>query len=81
MSTLDRCMICAEGTLGSKSFWAQPMVLLCDLGQVETHFVLLRDVDATDVTRFVLLPSVVPKMIFRSDGTFGANRAPILHRD
>jgi hypothetical protein len=21
-----------------KSFWAQPIVLLCDVGQVETHF-------------------------------------------
>jgi hypothetical protein len=40
------------------------MVLLRDLGQVETHFVLLRDVNATDATCFVLLPSVAPKMIF-----------------
>jgi hypothetical protein len=39
------------------------MVLLRDVGQVETRFVLLRDVDATDGTRFVLLPSVAPKMI------------------
>jgi hypothetical protein len=36
------------------------MVLLRDVGQVETRFVLLRDVDATD---HLGVPSGVPKII------------------
>jgi hypothetical protein len=31
-------MVYAEHTLGSEIILAQPMVLLCDVGQVETHF-------------------------------------------
>jgi hypothetical protein len=42
------------------------MILLRDMGQVETRFVLLRDVDTTDGTCFVLLPSVAPKMISKA---------------
>ena len=38
ISTQDRCTICAKGTIGSKSFWTNTMVLLRDVGQVEAHF-------------------------------------------
>jgi hypothetical protein len=31
-------MVYAERTLGQKTFWAQPMVLLRGVGQVETRF-------------------------------------------
>jgi hypothetical protein len=33
----DRCMICIEHTIGSKSFWMHPMELLVDTGQVESR--------------------------------------------
>jgi hypothetical protein len=38
ISTQDRCMICAECTIGSKIILVQPTLLLRDVGQVETHF-------------------------------------------
>ena len=39
--TQDRCTVCAEGTIGSKSFWTHPMELLGDAGHVESHSVSL----------------------------------------
>ena len=36
--TQDRCMVCAEHTIGSESFWAHPMELLGDVGHVESRF-------------------------------------------
>ena len=37
-----RCMVCAEYTIGSENrFWTHPMVLLGDVGQVESCFSLL----------------------------------------
>ena len=36
--TQDRCMVCAEHTIGSESFWAHPMELLGDVGHAESHF-------------------------------------------
>jgi hypothetical protein len=41
--TQDRCMVCAEHTIGSKLFWTHPMKLLGDVGHVESHFGLFRD--------------------------------------
>ena len=41
--TQDRCMVCAERTIGSESFWLHPMELLSDVGHVESHFGLFRD--------------------------------------
>jgi hypothetical protein len=35
--TQDRCMVCAERTIGSKSFWTHPMALLGDEAQVEAR--------------------------------------------
>ena len=37
----DRCMVCAECTIGSKSFWTHPMELLGDVGHVESRSVHL----------------------------------------
>jgi hypothetical protein len=31
-------MVCAEHTIGSKSFWTHPMELQGDVGHVEFHF-------------------------------------------
>jgi hypothetical protein len=40
----DRCTVCVKHTIGSeKSFCAQPMVLLRDMGQVKTRFGPLGD--------------------------------------
>jgi hypothetical protein len=39
VSVKDRCMVCAECTVGSKSFWTHPMVLQGDDAQVEARFV------------------------------------------
>ena len=36
--TQDRCMICAERTIGSESFWTHQMELLGDVGHVEPCF-------------------------------------------
>jgi hypothetical protein len=39
VSVDDRCMVCAKRTISSeKSFWIHPMVLLGDLGHVESSF-------------------------------------------
>jgi hypothetical protein len=34
----DRCTVCAERTVSSKSFWTHPMELLGDMGHVESRF-------------------------------------------
>jgi hypothetical protein len=39
----DRCTICAERTIGSEIILAQPKVVQCDVGQVETRFGTFRD--------------------------------------
>ena len=39
--TQDRCVVCAEHTIGLKSFWIRPMELLGDVGHVESRFGLL----------------------------------------
>ena len=41
--TQDRCAVCAERTIGLKSFWMRPMELLGDVGHVESRFGLLGD--------------------------------------
>jgi hypothetical protein len=38
VSVLDRCTFCAKRTIGSQSFWMHPMVLLGDVGHVESYF-------------------------------------------
>jgi hypothetical protein len=38
ISAQDRCTIYAKCTTGRKSFWAHPMILLGDVGQVEALF-------------------------------------------
>jgi hypothetical protein len=38
VSAQDRCMVCAERTISSEIILGAPMVLLHDIGQVETHF-------------------------------------------
>jgi hypothetical protein len=38
ISTRDWFTICAERAIGSKSFWAHPMGLLGDIGQMEACF-------------------------------------------
>ena len=39
--TQDRCIVCAKRTVGSEIIWMHPMVLLGDVGHVESHFGLL----------------------------------------
>ena len=34
----DRCTVCAERTIGSKTFWTLLMELLADMGHVESSF-------------------------------------------
>ena len=41
VSVQDRCMICDEHTIGQKSFWTHPILLLGEVGHVESHFGLL----------------------------------------
>jgi len=41
--TQDRCMVCAERTIGSKTFLTHPMELLGDIGHVECCFSLFGD--------------------------------------
>ena len=41
--THDRCPVCAERTIGQKTFWTHPMELLGDTGHVEPHFGLFGD--------------------------------------
>jgi hypothetical protein len=36
--TQDRCMICAERTIGSKLLWTHPIEHLGDVGHVESYF-------------------------------------------
>jgi hypothetical protein len=38
VSVQDRCTVCTERTVGSKSFWTHPMELLSDVGHVESQF-------------------------------------------
>jgi hypothetical protein len=38
VSAKNRCMVCAERTIGSEIIFRAPMVLLHDMGQVETRF-------------------------------------------
>jgi hypothetical protein len=39
----DRCTICVERTIGSKSFWMHPTEILGDMSLVESHFFLFGD--------------------------------------
>ena len=39
--TQDRCIVCAKRSVGSEIIWMHPMVLLGDVGHVESHFGLL----------------------------------------
>ena len=41
--TQDRCMVCAERSIGRKSFWMHPMELLGDEAQVEARLGLFGD--------------------------------------
>ena len=43
ISTQDRCMVCAERTIGSKTFLTHRMELLGDMGHVECCFSLFGD--------------------------------------
>ena len=38
VSMQDRCTVCTKHTIGSKSFWTHPLVLLVDEAQVKAHF-------------------------------------------
>jgi hypothetical protein len=38
VSVVDRFMVCAKRTIGSKFILTHPMVLLCDVGQAKAHF-------------------------------------------
>ena len=38
MSVQDRCMVCANNTIGSKIILEEPVELLGDVGPVESHF-------------------------------------------
>ena len=39
----DRCTVCTERTIGTKSFWTHPKELLGDVGHVESCFGPFRD--------------------------------------
>ena len=41
VSVQDRCMVCANIPKAQKLFWTHPMVLLGDVGHVESGFGLL----------------------------------------
>ena len=41
VSLQDRCNICAKHTMAQKSFWTHQMVLLGDMGHVESRSVHL----------------------------------------
>ena len=41
VSVQDRCTVCAEHNIGSEIILTHPMVLLGDVGQVESRFGLL----------------------------------------
>ena len=38
VSVQDRCMVCANNTIGSKIILEEPVELLGDVGPVESHF-------------------------------------------
>jgi hypothetical protein len=40
VSVQERCTVCAKCTIGSKSFWTHPMVLL--VGRLKSKLVLVR---------------------------------------
>ena len=39
----DRCLVCAERTIGSEIILDAPIELICDVGHVESHFGLFGD--------------------------------------
>ena len=41
--TQDRCLVCAEHTIGSEIILDAPMEPICDVGHVESHFGLFGD--------------------------------------
>jgi hypothetical protein len=43
ISTQDTCMVCTDVPYACKLFWAHPIELLGDVGQVEAHFGLFGD--------------------------------------
>jgi hypothetical protein len=43
VSVQDRCTVCIKRTVGSEMFWAQPMVLLGYVAQLEALFGLFGD--------------------------------------
>ena len=43
VSVEDRCMVCAKCTIGSNIVFNVPMVLLGDVGHVQSHFDPFRD--------------------------------------
>ena len=44
----DRCVVCAKCTIGSKTVFHAPMVLLGDEAQVQARFGLFRDSTSLD---------------------------------
>jgi hypothetical protein len=46
--THNRCIVCAEHTIGSELFLTHRMELLGDVGHVESYFILLGDADNLD---------------------------------
>ena len=48
VSVQNRCMVCAERTIGSEMFWTHPMVLLGHEAQVEARFGLFGDIANPD---------------------------------
>jgi hypothetical protein len=46
--TQDRCMVCVEHTIGSKSFWTHLMELVGGVGHVESVFFLFGDSVSVD---------------------------------
>ena len=51
VSVQDRCMVCAKRTIGSKTFWTHPMVLLGDEAHVEARFGPFGDSANLDIDR------------------------------
>ena len=43
VSVQDRSTVCAKRTIGSETFWTDPMELLGDVGHVESRFHLFGD--------------------------------------
>ena len=41
--TQDRCLVCAEHTIGSEIILDAPLELICDVGHVESYFGLFGD--------------------------------------